>query len=245
MGRLWLWSWLCSCSRGCARRGAGGVAGIYSQQCVFLALSDRPHLTIKINRPTSRPGGDLFFSPCKFRSECGVARRATRQERREDRARLTSRCASSGCQLRCSGTTLHRRRLTWLEAWGGTATVLNAGLWWTQIVGGGRSQRGGRFQRGSRLQRGSRFQHTRESSLPRLQHNMERSMPTRHAASTCQPSGLINSGRAAFAGTRRRCLGAHYCCPQAQGRSLSTISWRRCWAGLGRSSISTTCTISE
>ena len=174
-----------------------------------------------------------------------ASRRATRQERRGPSAAYFPVCLLWLPAEVQRHYALHRRRLTWLEAWGGTATLLNAGLWWTQIVGGGRSQRGGRFQRGSRLQRGSRFQHTRESSLPRLQHNMERSMPTRHEASTCQPSGLINSDHAAFAGTRRRCLGAHYCCPQAQGRSLSTISWRRCWAGLGRSSISTTCTISE
>ena len=222
---------------------AAGASRVFTLSSVFLAnKSDWPHLTRKINRPTSGAeceGRDLFSPPIASSDPSAASRRATRQERRGPSAAYFPVCLLWLPAEVQRHYALHRRRLTWLEAWGGTATVLNAGLWWTQIVGGGRSQRGGRFQRGSR------FQQTRESSLPRLQHNMERSMLTRHAASTCQPSGLINSDHAAFAGTRRRCLGAHYCCPQAQGRSLSTISWRRCWAGLGRSSISTTCTISE
>ena len=237
-----MWLWLCSGL--CSARGRRRHAGIYSQQCFpCYVISDWPHFTRKTNRQLPGPSGPRkwgpFYSPhCKFRSECAASRRATRQEDRASAAYFPVWLFWLPAEVQ-RHYALHRRRLTWLEAWRGTATVLNAGLWWTQIVGGGRSQRGGRFQHRSR------FQHTRESSLPRLQHNMERSLATRHAASTCQPSGLINSDHAAFAGTRRRCLGAHYCCPQAQGRSLSTISWRRCWAGLGRSSISTTCTISE
>ena len=183
--------------RAVLRAGASPARGYLLSAVFSLLISDWPHLTRKTNRQL--PGGPRkwgpFYSPhCKFRSECGVASRHTRQEDRASAAYFPVWLIWLPAEVQ-RHYALHRRRLTWLEAWGGTATVLNAGLWWTQIVGGGRSQRGGRFQHRSR------FQHTRESSLPRLQHNMERSLATRHAASTCQPSGLINSDHAAFAGT--------------------------------------------
>ena len=89
---------------------AAGASRVFtlSSVSVFLAnISDWPHLTRKINRPTSRALVGTPFSPlnCKFRSEC-VRRRVAPRGKRSERARLTSRCASSGCQLRCSGTTL-------------------------------------------------------------------------------------------------------------------------------------------
>ena len=106
MGRLWSWSWLCSCSRGCARRGAGGVAGIYSQQCVFLANKWLATFDKKNKQTNFPPEWGPFFLP-QLQVPIRVRRRvAPRGKSEEDRARLTSRCASSGCQLRCSGTTL-------------------------------------------------------------------------------------------------------------------------------------------
>ena len=88
----------------CSPRGRRG----YLLSAVFsLLFSDRPHLTRKINRPTSRDDrAGTFFSPLKIASFRSDAASRTRGKSEEDRARLTSRCASSGCQLRCSGTTL-------------------------------------------------------------------------------------------------------------------------------------------